>query len=474
MDAGWLSIFILVWQLLGAIAASGFSDPGEKLLGASGATRSDVGGVGASSTLAGEGPAGRILGAQRGPLRDLLAEVLARSPVVARLQAEAHAARARAARAGALPDPTAGLVTYLSPPETRVGAQRGVLTLAQRLPWFGKLALKERGALLATTAARAQVEESRLQVLTRARRLYLELAFLDTLAAVTRTDLVTLQHYEELARARYRSGVGLEQGVIKLQAEITRDETKLLRIAVDRDAVAAELNALRDRPHTTVIPELELPRLGALSLERPTLRARALASRPALWATAARIEEARTGVELARKSSKPDFNLSLTYGVVGRRDDAAGRRSPPADDGQDVLGVAATINVPLWRSRLAAEVEEATHGVLAAEETERQVVVEIDQALTRLLSRLDLLWRQLRLYEDVLAIQAEASLSSAEGAYSAGSLNALELLDAERVLLEVRVATARTRADYAVALAELEGVVAVPLNGLEVQGGALE
>jgi len=42
-------------------------------------------------------------------------------------------------------------------------------------------------------------------------------------------------------------------------------------------------------------------------------------------------------------------------------------------------------------------------------------------------------------------------------------LNALDLLDAERVLLQVRIATARARTDFAVAEAGLEGTVAAPL-----------
>ena len=66
--------------------------------------------------------------------------------------------------------------------------------------------------------------------------------------------------------------------------------------------------------------------------------------------------------------------------------------------------------------------------------------------------------------EDVLEIQASQSLRSAEAGYAAGTLNALDLLDAERVLLDVRIAAARARADYAITLAELEGTVAAPVS----------
>ena len=88
----------------------------------------------------------------------------------------------------------------------------------------------------------------------------------------------------------------------------------------------------------------------------------------------------------------------------------------------------------------------------------------IDRSLGELTERLDLTWRQLRLFDDVLVIQAEESLSSAESAYSAGNINALDLLDAERVLLDVRTSTARARADWAITLARLEGAVGRPID----------
>ena len=118
---------------------------------------------------------------------------------------------------------------------------------ARRFPWFGKLELRERQALFAAAAATADVEAKRLALVTEARRLYYELAFLGVQERVLRDDRATLGHYEELSRARYASGVGLEQAVIKLQAEITRDDNRLLELANRRAGLVAALDALRDR-----------------------------------------------------------------------------------------------------------------------------------------------------------------------------------------------------------------------------------
>jgi len=95
-------------------------------------------------------------------------------------------------------------------------------------------------------------------------------------------------------------------------------------------------------------------------------------------------------------------------------------------------------------------------------------VAGIDQGLGELAARLPLLDEQLALFTGLLSTQAEESLRSAEAAYAAGSAGALDLLDAERVLLEVRVGTARVRADSLIARARLDGALGAPLASLSV------
>ncbi len=415
--------------------------------------------------------ADRVTNALEDPsLQTVVREVLERNPSVAVAVARARAARQVAPQAKALPDPMVGVTGYLSPPETRVGPQRLMATLSQRFPWFGKLGLREQAALRQAEALDADVEARRLDLVTEARRLFYEIAFLDAFRVVVETDRQTLIHYEQLARARYASGVGIEQGVIKIQAEITKDDNRLLDIATLRATLAASLNALRDRPQETRIPPLALPRPGSETAPPlAALRARALVARPELSAVEADIERADTLIELAQKESKPDFTVGATYGLVTGRTDLGAGLVLPQDNGKDVFGISLSLNLPIKRGKLKAGVEEAAQKRLAAVERKRDVTTVIDRALGELVARLRLSGEQVQLFERVLLIQAEQSLRSAESGYAAGSLNSLDLLDAERVLLEVRTGTERARADHAIALARLEGAIGGPL-GSETEG----
>ncbi len=399
-----------------------------------------------------------------GKLRLLLEEVLERNPKLARLRAEATAVEQRAPQVKALPNPTASLTWFLLTPQTRVGPQRTAINIAQRLPWFGTLKLEEQAALWDTAASRAVLEAARLEVLTDARADFHELQFLDAEENLVREDRTTLEHYSELALARYASGVGIDQAVIKIQAEITRTESRLLEIQSRRATLIARLNSRRDRPAATpVLVSRPVFRYAPIPGGND-LRGQALANRPEVAAARAAAEAAGLRVERSKRAYSPEFVVGLNYGYVSRRSDEAGRLNPPEGNGQDIFGISGGMTVPLWKSSLEAGVEEGVQKRLAAEEGHREIVAAIEGSLGDLSHKIPLLEEQLQLYEDVLLIQARQSLHSAESAYAAGTVGSLDLLDAERVLLQIRTASERVRADLAIARARLEGVIAGPLE----------
>ena len=397
-------------------------------------------------------------------LEALLLEVLEGEPGIAAARARLRAALAKPDRVGALPDPMLGATAFLAPPETRVGAQQLALSYSQRIPGFGRLALAEETALEQAEAAEGRLEEARLAAVTRARRWYYELAFHDEHESILRRELDLLRHFEEVARTRYAAGVGLQAAPLQLQAEVTRMEVELLRVEQARQAALAALNALRGMPPSRPVGATALP--GELPEPAPPdeLLRLALEARPALAAAAAEIEAAGARLELARRGGKPSFTVGLGYTLVGRRDDAAGRAQPPQGNGDDIVSVTTAVNLPVHRRAIAAGIEEATAEQEAARQDRRSLVAALARDAADHASRVRLLGRQLRLFEGVLSVQADEALQSVQASYATGSAGALDLLDSLRVLYDVELATARTRADRAIALARLEGLLGAPLR----------
>jgi len=404
------------------------------------------------------GPADAIVESiDDGELRDLLAEILERNPGIARLKARMAAAGFRSTAVRKLPDPTAEITAFVLPPETRVGPQRFAARFNQRLPGGGKRGISEKAADFERQAIAAEVQVLRLQLISEARRLVAELGYLDEARRVIARDHTTLEHYEELARARYASGEGLQMDAIQLQAEMSRLESRQTEFDERRAGVVAEINHLRDRPGAIVdLGEPVAAPTGNLDWNR--LHELALVSRPELTVDMARIERSGALIDLADKARSPDFSVGLSYSYVDRRTDI-----DVPNNGQDVLGISGGITIPLWKTGNDAGVEAATQMQLADEASRRSTITGIQRQLEDLRGRIPEIKRRLTLLEDVLPIQSEQALASAESAYAAGRVNALALLDAERLLLDVRLTAARSRTDLDIAFIDLEAAVGAPV-----------
>ena len=352
------------------------------------------------------------------------------------------------------------LTGYVEPPETRVGPQRLMATVLQPLPWGGKRALSAEAQRHRARALQADLEAARLQVVTEVRRHYLELAFVARHVEITASFRQHLVRHEEIARSRYTTGRGGGQGVLKLQAEITRVDRRLIELDARRVSLVSRLNGLLDRAPGHPGPQAVLGRVEAVEMDLQSLIDQSLSRRPELVGATARIAGAESEVARAEKGFKPDFMVGVTYAFVDDRDDPAGRIDPPPDNGQDIFGVQGGISIPLWRKQRNASLEESLALRSAGESARAQTAAMISARLADLAPRIELTWRELRLLEDLLVVQAEEALESAQAGYVAGSLNALDLFDAEHLLFDTETAVARARADYLVALAELEGALA--------------
>ena len=400
-------------------------------------------------------------------LAALIGEALERNPGIREAELSSVAARHRIAQATALPDPTVSLTVHGQPPETRVGPQRGGIAVQQALPWFGKRA--DRGAVARTRADTrdALVEAQRAAVVRDVKVAYYELAYLDRAIAIADQEADLLRLYETLAEARYSQGTGLQQSVVKLQAEVTRILSRRDALLQARVAAEAELNALRDRPAHDPLPGIRLatrpttrpPTRPLTDTDDERLRELGRAHRPEARVARLHMETERGNVRLARREPWPDIVLGAAWSPVGDRRDRAGRLVPPGDNGRDQFSVSVGVRIPLQRGRYAAGVREAAARLDAARAAFRRTVNDVDVAVRSAGARLTTIAERIRQHERALVPQAEQALRAAEAAYSAGTVDVLDLLDSEEMLLDARLALARLESDYMQALADMERAI---------------
>ena len=392
-------------------------------------------------------------------LAALIGEALERNPGILEARLESAAARHRIPQATALPDPTVSLTVHGQPPETRVGPQRGGIAVQQALPWFGKRA--DRGAVARARAdvRAALVTAQRAAVVRSVKVTYYELAYLDRAIALSDQEADLLRLYETLAEARYSQGTGLQQSVVKLQAEVTRILSRRDALLQERVAAEAALNALRDRPGRDPVPPVRVATLPATDIDEERLHALGRTHHPDVRAARLHMETERGNVRLARREPWPDIVLGAAWNPVGDRRDRAGRLVPPGDNGDDQFSFSIGVSIPLQRGRYAAGVREAAARLDAARATFHGTVNDVEVAVREAGARLTGIAARIRLHERALVPQAEQALRSAEAAYSAGTMDVLDLLDSEEMLLDARLELARLESDYMQALADMERAI---------------
>jgi outer membrane protein TolC len=397
--------------------------------------------------------------ADRPDLRSYVELALRRNPGILESWALYRSELQKIPQATALPDPMLSYTQFVRSVETRVGPQLNIVAISQRFPWFGKLDLKGR-TLLKVAAARYQLFRAQeREIIHQVKQAYYQLGYVDRALTITREEQLLLEHYENLAQSRYGTGQGLRQAVIKIQAELTRILNRRQILEQQRESAVARLNTLMDRPPEQAITSVDKWDLPVARLDLNKLYELGYQNRQELRAASALIEKDEQAIELAKKDFWPDFNLSAGFVNLGNRNDPGGILLPPPDNGKDAYSFSVGVNIPIWKNKYRAGVAEATETLIADKKKYLNLQNAMEFSIRDQVVRLQTFKEQIDLFEQALIPQAQEALRSSEAAYETGQVGALDLLDSERVLLEVRLMNIRYRTDYLIALSSLERAI---------------
>lgn len=353
----------------------------------------------------------------------------------------------------ALPDPRFTYGYFVEQVETRVGPQRQRFGIAQSFPWIGTLRLRESQAGHAALAAQQRYQQAKLALFYAVKEAYFELAYLRQAIRLTEENIELLKHLENVAQAKVRTG-GAASAVGKAQVELGQLENQLLTLRELRQPINAKLNASLNRETGLPIPWPAPMSVATIRLDEEALLRRLSKDNPELLSLAAAAKESDLSVHLARKAFYPDLTLGVDYvetddigapGVVG--------------SGRDPVMVMGSFNLPLWWGKQKAALRSAQATRIAAtknlENRTNDLVAEIKLVLFRYRDAA----RKISLFADTLMPLAKNSLDVAEQAYQAGRADFLQLIDAQRLLLDIQLSYYRAIADREQRLAQIEMMV---------------
>ena len=381
----------------------------------------------------------------------LIAAIEANNLSLQSVAAAAEAAMLRVKPAGSLEDP---VFTYAIAPHS-IGSDinvRHVGQFSQPLPWPGKRDLRRTVAMHKAEAAAQETEATRLQLLALAHNSFAEWHFLHRAIEINSTTHALMSELTRVAEARYAAGRSLQQDVLQAEVEAVLLEERQLALEHDRISLRAQINALLNRdpadplpPPAAIASPVPLPDIQAL-------RQSAEASHPEIRRIEAEVAAASSRVDLADKAFLPDFSANLGY--VGTLD--------PSDKR---LQIGVSINVPFNRNRRRSELDAASADLrrdqyeLAARRLE--ILAKLESAYTHTHHAVEVI----RLYEEQLLQLAQNNLDAAIAGYTTGTVQFLNVVTAQRQLLETEQRYERARSDYWRMRAELEQAAGGRLPG---------
>lgn len=290
---------------------------------------------------------------------------------------------------------------------------------------------------------------------------YYRLHFLEESVRVQRETLRLLGELEQLAQQQNAAGSGTLQDLLRTQIAHDQVETQIINLEDSRSTLVAEMKAALGLGPAEPDPPAPATFEPSSGDPRPDeLLATALTRNPALRAMEGDVRRAEASLALATKSGVPDFSLGIE----------ADLKASPV-----LFTPSAGVTLPVWRDKIAAEIAGAQANKRAAEARLTAEQVQIAAEMASMLYMYREAVRNDGLLRDRLVPKARQSLAAARAGYVNGRAGFLDVIDAQRSLLEFELAgiEARTQRELALASVSLAIAGVPPAGAPTLEGGPI-
>ncbi len=389
-------------------------------------------------------------------LPGLLAEALEKNPEIQAAQQEREAARQRIAPAQALDDPMleAGVINapLASSPFNREDMTMKMIGLSQRLPFPGKRDLRKDVASKDAEAIEHGYQETVNRVVHDLKTAYFDLGLTLEMTKLVEKNKQTLEHFLQIAEARYQVGQGSQADVLKAQTQVSRMLDRLLGLAREQPVFEADLIRALGRNAKGVVPIPAPLQIHAVNLTLETLQQEALMQRPQLLALQSLIARNEKSVDLARRASYPDFDVRLSYGQRDNMLDGTRR--------DDMVSMTVAVNLPVWRgSKIEPRILESEALRDQVSSLYQAQTNEIAARLRQQIAMAEQSLKSVKLYQTAILPQARLTVESALAAYQVNRVDFLTLLDNQMTVFDYEANLITAMANYNKALAEIDLLV---------------
>ncbi|HVS11270.1 MAG TPA: TolC family protein, partial [Planctomycetota bacterium] len=265
---------------------------------------------------------------------------------------------------------------------------------------------------------------------------------------VARIDLELLRVVAGTAAPRVRAG-GAQRDLLKADIEVREAENRVLNVEAEARAMRAMLNGMLARePGAPLEIGEDLPDPRRLPSDDAEVLALGVEANPELAALIERIAGREDTLELARLMVLPNVNPFAGFtGSVSQM-------------------VGAAVMLPTTLPEIRAGIAEARAMLSEAHAMERQTRLDRAASFVAALIVLRNSVREAELFEESVLPAARLLADTTRQSYAAGSADLLDLIEAQRTLLDVRLMIAEARIERERRAAEIEQLAGIDLETL--------
>lgn len=392
-------------------------------------------------------------------LSEAVTEAVEKNPEIQMMRQRLQVFSARAKQAPYLEDPEInfqlGGVPFSTPTNLN-NADTNSIGIRQKLPFFGKLGLKEKAATQELRVAEQELRAKEREIISMVKMAYADLFMAQKASEILREQLEIMRTIIRATEARYQVGRVTQQDVFKALLEQSEVMNQLINVEAESSAAQAKLNSAMYRPPRSAVQlpvDLAAP---SADLSLPAIEDLALTNRPQLKGAEEEIVRSERMHELAERNRKfPDFMVGWDYMRM------------PTDMRKERYGAMVNITIPFspWTiGRRNYEVEESLAEIRAAKANRDAMRNTTLREVAESQVKVEAARRSVQLYREGLLTQAELSFRAAMAAYQTGRVEFVTLLEAQRALREARMGYYKATVGFIQNLADLERVVGKDLQ----------
>ena len=389
-------------------------------------------------------------------LEGIIEEAKKNNPDILVAKKRWEASKARVPQAKSLDNPSFGLTFERIPRGTlkldKTMPEDRMLSIAQMFPFFGKLSLKGKIALVESQMFAAEYKQKELEVIDGVKNAYYDLFMNYKEIELNEQSLELLKGISKIAEAKYAVGEISQEEVFKITLELARLNTSIVNLKQENKAKQTRLNTLLNRDAESPLGVPGLAEDASFSQDIKSIYQATLLNQPELIIFSYAIEKNRHAKALAKRSFFPDLMAGLvqrgiTSGSIGPWD------------------LMLSLSVPFWFwTKQRYEVKEAIANLEEAEAAYKAMKNRAFAETKDLATRIEIARNKINLYKTNLIPILESSISSSLAGFTSGKGDFMLLVDNQRMLIENEMEYYKALVEYNMNLADLERAVGIDLK----------